>query len=329
MTGDGCKRRTARRRARSARHGTARPCDVQHDRRGSPAKRGATGAFRRGNTGPDARDPLGTSLAPPAFVRTHILIASPLVLVALVPLGCQSDGSASCGLGQTRVEVLDPHSGEGTGNFVCIDPPIPGTTSSTSAPDASTSPPPGPLTPQDASAPVEGGPPEQDAGALDASPLDARTSDIDAAVPTDTGAHDCAQLEPPASSVVIISKPAPPPAFTEATAPDGSYLLVQGSWYGASPLRTSSARLQISGAKLVLGAQSTDTGGASAKESFTFVLTGDALTLVCRTDSGPLTRWLYPMAPGASESAAVSWDAGNNVLTLRVGSSADLVFQPL
>jgi len=226
-------------------------------------------------------------------MRSYLVIATPLLLTcAFMAVGCDG-GSDSAGV---------------------VPPPLSSTWGNSSS-DASS------------------GPPLWDASLIDndydaSSPTnvtDASQSDSSDAGPP----SDCTNLEAPALGAAIISKPGPAPTLTEAAPPDGTYAFSQGSWYGASPLKSIRATLKVSGAKLVLGSDATENGGTSGAESFTFVAAGGTLVLVCRTQSGPLSKWLFPMNAGGSESAALYWDSGNNVLTIRVGSTTDLVFQPM
>jgi hypothetical protein len=135
--------------------------------------------------------------------------------------------------------------------------------------------------------------------------------------------------------VDVIPKSGAPAEVVDSAPPDGRYELVQASSYGvdgSAPLvATLRASLDVSGARLILGAQATRGTTLEANESFTLTVTPGVLTKVCESRHGAVAAGLLRGAPGATSPAHLGWNASTSLLTLVMTTSSgeiELLFTP-
>jgi hypothetical protein len=134
--------------------------------------------------------------------------------------------------------------------------------------------------------------------------------------------------------VDVVPKSGAPAEVVDLAPPDGRYELVQASSYGVESgpvVATLRASLDVSGARLIIGAQATQSTTLEANESFTLTVTPGVLTKVCESRQGTVAAGLLRGAPGATSPAHLGWNASTSLLTLVISTSSgdiELLFTP-
>jgi hypothetical protein len=114
---------------------------------------------------------------------------------------------------------------------------------------------------------------------------------------------------------------------------DGSYALVQASFYRAgtsgSPIDSVRAGLVVNGPTLIVNAQDTTVSGLG-DESMTFlVASGGAMTKTCESVHGSVSAWFFPFNVGGTTQAQLGYDGTTNtvrVVVSRADGATELVF---
>jgi hypothetical protein len=146
----------------------------------------------------------------------------------------------------------------------------------------------------------------------------------------------CDAAAPPDADVTVIEKSTPAPSLGPSPSPaaDGSYRLVQASFFRsstvASAVRTLRATLVVRGRTLSLGAQDT-TVAANRVEGFSFLFDQNALTKTCDgpDGGGDVSAWFFPFPVGGSGAAQLAYDSALGTIRLvatRSDGVTELVF---
>ncbi|MDB4939213.1 MAG: hypothetical protein JWP87_6185, partial [Labilithrix sp.] len=157
--------------------------------------------------------------------------------------------------------------------------------------------------------------------------------DNGATTPPVTGS--CGGVAASGDSVRVVEKSDLSPAFGDATPnlPDGSYTLVQASFYRtgavATPVRSLRASIDVHGPTLSVNAQDTSVSGLAA-ESLTFLLaSGAVLTKTCESVHGSISVWFFPFAVGGMTQSQLHYDSASGfmrVVVTRSDGATELVF---
>ena len=133
----------------------------------------------------------------------------------------------------------------------------------------------------------------------------------------------------------VVDKSDVTPSLGDASAnvADGSYALVQASFYrigaSASPVRSVRASLDVSGPTFTVNARDSSVAGLP-DESLTFLLaSGGVLTKTCESVHGPVSAWFFPFAVGGATQPQVAYDGGSRLVRLivsRADGATELVF---
>lgn len=144
----------------------------------------------------------------------------------------------------------------------------------------------------------------------------------------------CGGVDAQSDSIRVVDKSDPPPALSAAppNVADGTYQLVQASFFGGdqgtTPVRTLKATVTVRGAAVALGVKDT-TFAAQPTESLTFLVGSDSITKTCESTKGAVSAWFFPFAVGAAGDARLAYDGATGILRLivkRNEGTAELVF---
>lgn len=147
----------------------------------------------------------------------------------------------------------------------------------------------------------------------------------------------CGGAAATSESVRVVDKSDPVPALGDAPLllADGSYSLVQATFYrtgqNASAVHALRAGLDVKGQTLTINAQDTSVAGL-APESLTFLLANinaSAMTKTCESVHGSVSAWFFPFNVGSNTQPQLTYDSASGFVRLVVGradGATELVF---
>jgi len=246
--------------------------------------------------------------------RAVLLLVSSTFVTALP--GCFDDPTCHYG----EVLVRDGNYGDG----VCVRRPYYTTPSGTSSSPAKDTPTPPAATPASGAA--------ADPAATDPTAGSGTTTPT---TPSPT-AGTCGGLVPAGDNVRVVDKTDLTPALTndtQASLADGSYSLVQATFYrtgpSASPVRSLKATLDVTGPTLTLNAQDTSVVGLPS-ESLTFLTaSGGVVTKTCEAVHGSVSAWFFPFVVGATSQTQMGYGGPSGfvrVIVSRADGATELIF---
>jgi hypothetical protein len=145
----------------------------------------------------------------------------------------------------------------------------------------------------------------------------------------------CGGLTAVSDSVRVVEKTEHSPVLADASSSvaDGSYTLVQASFYrtgaAATPVRSLRAGLDVHGPTVTVNAQDTSLSGLPA-ESLAFLLaSAGVVTKTCESVHGSISAWFFPFAVGGMTQSQLQYDSVSGIVRIivtRTDGATELVF---